>query len=100
MSSIHDQAREARWKASGGARITARVSGGASDALALLAANYGLEQRKVLDLVLLAAGAVLLNDDEAQLVTTMREHRMSRVEASVFRDLVSARIAPEVRHDG
>lgn len=100
MTSEWDAAREARWKASGGSRVTARVSGGAHDALQLLAHKHGLEQCKVLDLILLAAGAVLLSDTERDLLATMTEHRMSRSEALLFREMVAAQISPEVRTHG
>lgn len=92
MSAQWDARREAGWKAAGNARVTARVSGEAHDALALLAAHYGLDQRLVVQGLLLAAGAVLLRSSDADVIETMQQHRMSRPEAVFFRQMLDSQL--------
>ncbi len=84
MSARADAARERRWKARGHARLTARITRQANDALHLLAAHYMLDQRQVVQGLLLAAGNILLSQGKEEVIATMREHHMSRNEAEFF----------------
>lgn len=94
MSAAADAARETRHAAAGGKRLTARVSGDAHDMLVLLAQHHGMDQRRVVNSLLLAAGHTLLRTDDFQLQHVMRQHRMSRPEAELFRACVAQRVAP------
>jgi hypothetical protein len=90
MSQQADAARERRWKARGHARLTARISSSADDALTLLANHFHMQRREVVQCLLLAAGANVLGQGDPELIAIMHEHRMSRVEAEFLRDMRNA----------
>lgn len=96
MSRDGDAARERRWKARGHTRLTARISGSADDALTLLCSHYHLDRREVVQALLLAAGAHVLHQGDAELIAIMRDHRMSHVEAQLFRAMHVAELHRQI----
>lgn len=90
MSKAADYVRDQRRGQRGQARLTARISGVADDALALLANHYHLPRREVVQTLLLAAQSELLRHDDSQVISIMHDHRMSHAEAQLFQQMRKA----------
>lgn len=100
MTASADAARERRWKARGHTRLTARIHGDAHDALVLLAAHFRLDQRQVVEGLLLAAGQNLLGHDDTDLIAAMRDYRMSREEAEFMRAMARTDLTSRLTRQG